>query len=619
MKRILMLVALIIILQACNFKSSIKENDTMKYVNDAHSFAQPNDAVVKHLSLDITVDFASKTIAGYATWEIEPTDANEIIFDTHHLVIQGVTLNDGETTNYEVGPYDPIKGSPLNIAISAQTKKVRIQYATTADSYALQWLSPEQTAGKKEPFLFTQSQAILARTWIPCQDSPNIRFTYDAKVKVDPRFLALMSAENPQQKNEEGLYEFKNPHAIPSYLMALCVGDLSFKNIGENTGVYAEPVTMPSAFYELGEMQEMVNAAEKLYGKYEWGRYDVVFLPPSFPFGGMENPMLTFCTPTILAGDRSLTSLIAHELAHSWSGNLVTNATWNDFWLNEGFTMYFERRIMESIYGKDYADMLAVIGYSDLKFSLEQYAEEGNTVDTKLKYELDGRDPDDGMSDIAYEKGYFFLKTIENVVGRKRFDVFVNSYFNHFKFQSVTTEQFLDYLYANLLEKDGLEEKQIQVQEWIYEPGLPSSFVVPVSARFQKVDEVVKMLAENPSANVDTASWSSHEWQRLLRELANQLDADKMKTLDARFHFTQTQNKEVAALWLQSAIRYNYEPAYAALENFLKEVGRRKFQVPLFSELMENPKTKEMGKTIYKKYRENYHAVSVKTLDEIVQ
>ncbi len=606
-------------LVACNSNTKNNTELGMKYVNDPHSYANPNEAVVTHLNLNINVDFATQLITGSATWNITSNNANEIIFDTHHLNIQGVTLNDGENTQYELGKYNPVLGIPLIVQINENTQKVTILYSTTVDSYALQWLLPEQTAGKKDPFLFTQSQAILARTWIPCQDSPNIRFTYDATVKVDPNYLPLMSAQNPQEKNADGVYQFKNPIAIPSYLMALCVGNLEYKNIGENTGVYAEPITMNAAFYELGEMQEMVNAAEKLYGKYEWGRYDVVFLPPSFPFGGMENPMLTFCTPTILAGDRSLTSLIAHELAHSWSGNLVTNATWNDFWLNEGFTMYFERRIMESVYGKDYADMLAVIGYSDLKFSLEEYAAENNTVDTQLKYELDGRDPDEGMSDIAYEKGYFFLKTIEKVVGRKRFDEFVKNYFANFKFQSVTTEQFLDYLYANLLEKGGLEDQQIQVNEWIYAGGMPSSFEIPVSTRFNQVDEVVSVLAQNPSAEVDTKEWSSHEWQRFLREISDSLDADKMKTLDNRYHFTASQNKEVAALWLQSAIRYNYKTAFPALEQFIKEVGRRKFQVPLYIELMDNPATAEMGKSFYAKYKQNYHAVSVKILDEIVK
>lgn len=619
MRLVIHLVILSLLVQACSSKNSSTENTPMKFVSDPHSFAKPNDAVVTHLDLNIAVDFAAKNISGFATWSIDANHSNEIIFDTHHLNIQGVTLNDGEPASYELGKYDPVKGNALIVALGEQTKKVTIQYATTSASYALQWLEPEQTAGKKHPFLFTQSQAILARTWIPCQDSPNIRFTYSASVKVDSNYMALMSAENPQEKSNDGVYTFKNTNPIPSYLMALCVGNLEFKNIGEITGVYAEPETMPSAFYELGEMQEMVNTAEKLYGKYAWGRYDVVFLPPSFPFGGMENPMLTFCTPTILAGDRSLTSLIAHELAHSWSGNLVTNATWNDFWLNEGFTMYFERRIMEEMYGKDYADMLAVIGYSDLMYSLENYAEEDNSIDTKLKYELDGRDPDDGMSDIAYEKGYFFLKTIENNVGRKRFDVFINQYFENFKFQSVTTEQFLDYLYANLLEKGGLEDQKIQVNEWIYEAGLPSSFEIPVSDRFNKVDEIVKILAENPAAEVDTKNWTSHEWQRFLREIAQDLNAEKMKILDTRFHFTKTQNKEVAALWLQSAIRYNYKTAFAALEKFMQEVGRRKFQVPLYLELMENPATQEMGKTFYAKYKNNYHAVSVKTLDEIVK
>ena len=311
---------------------------------------------------------------------------------------------------YELGPYDPVLGQSMKVGIGGHPKQINIKYSTTDSSYALQWLTPEQTAGKQTPFLYTQSEPILGRSWIPCQDSPGIRFTYKSKVKAGPGYLAVMSAQkNPVDKSTNGEYTFEQPNPIPSYLMALAVGDIAFQPTGERTGVYAEPVTLEKAAWEFDETEKMIEAAEGLYGPYIWGRYDILVLPPSFPYGGMENPNLTFATPTVIAGDRSLTSLIAHELAHSWSGNLVTNATWNDFWLNEGFTMYLERRLMEAIHDTSYSTMLASLGYGDLKGTLADLTSTGDTADTKLKLNLAGRDPEIGMTDVAYEKGYFFI------------------------------------------------------------------------------------------------------------------------------------------------------------------------------------------------------------------
>ncbi|HEY0742319.1 MAG TPA: M1 family aminopeptidase/hydrolase, partial [Chryseosolibacter sp.] len=342
-----------------------QETHAMK--KDPHSYSKPTEAKVTHLSWKASVDFDLKTIQATATWNIEQIgNPKEIVFDTKGLTIQTVTLDDGTAAEYKSGKPDEILGSELVVSIKPETKSVSIQYVTDPSAEALQWLSAQQTAGKKFPFLFTQSQAILARSWVPCQDSPGIHFTYDAEVTVPKDLLALMSASNPQQKNSTGVYKFEMKQPISSYLLALAVGDVSFKPISDRSGVYAEPSLVDTAAWEFADLEKMIAGAEELYGPYAWERYDVIVLPPSFPFGGMENPRLTFATPTILAGDRSLTSLIAHELAHSWSGNLVTNATWNDFWLNEGFTVYFETRIMEKLYGKDYAEMLASLNLQDL-------------------------------------------------------------------------------------------------------------------------------------------------------------------------------------------------------------------------------------------------------------
>lgn len=350
------------LLFACHFR---KLND-MSAVNDPHSFSVPQSARVTHLHWVATVNFSSKTLDAVATWAIASDDmAQKIILDTKSLRIKKVLVNNKEA-DFILKKNYPIMGQALEIPIQSGAKEVSIHYSTSPEAEAVQWLSPEQTADKKFPFLFTQSEAILARSWIPCQDSPSVRFTYDATVTVPKELLAVMSASNPQKKNDTGIYHFEMNQPVPSYLLALAVGDIAFKSISERSGVYAERSLLDTAAWEFADLEKMIDGAEKLYGPYRWDRYDVLVLPPSFPFGGMENPRLTFATPTILAGDRSLTSLIAHELAHSWSGNLVTNATWSDFWLNEGFTVYFETRVMEKLYGSDYAEMLASLNYHDL-------------------------------------------------------------------------------------------------------------------------------------------------------------------------------------------------------------------------------------------------------------
>ncbi|WP_034257035.1 M1 family metallopeptidase [Adhaeribacter aquaticus] len=587
-----------------------------RYPTDTHSFAKPTEAVVKHLELDLDVNLTNKSISGTATYTVTASqNAAEIIFDTKDLVIESVLLENGQAADFTLGEEKLYLGIPLHISIPQHTTKLSIHYKTTAKSAALQWLAPEQTGGKQHPFLFTQSQAILARSWLPCQDSPGIRFTYNAQVKVPVGYLALMSALNPQEKSLDGTYNFSMTKPIPSYLMALAVGDLEFKPISGTTGVYAEPAQLEQAYQEFTELPEMLAVAENIYGKYSWDRYDLLLLPPSFPFGGMENPMLTFVTPTIIAGDRSLTSLVAHELAHSWSGNLVTNATWNDFWLNEGFTVYFERRIMEALHGQDYADMLKVLGYQDLQHTLEEIGH--SSKDTCLKLDLTNRDPDEGLTEIAYEKGNLFLLAIEATVGREIFDQFVKGYFKDFAFQSMTTEKFIAYLEAKLLPPDSPYSKIINPEEWIYQPGLPITGPVITSNRFEKVQEQVTLWLNTTPANaLKTENWSTHEWLYFLNGVSSQLTYGRMAELDQTFNFTDSGNAEILAVWLHEAIKQEYLPAEAVLENFLLHVGRRKFLVPLYKALREqNP---EQAKSIYTKARANYHAVATSTLDALL-
>lgn len=588
-------------------------------INDPHSFSKPAIARGTHLNWDAKVDFNTQTISGTATWTVEAApDAKEIIFDTRGLTIHKVSA-DGKSVDYSLKDTvngEPWMGQALHIPISASTQQVSVQYTTSADAAALQWLKAEQTRDKQHPFLFTQSQAILARTWLPCQDGPGMRFTFEAQVQVPAGMLALMSAENPQQVSADGKYQFKMEQPIPSYLMSLAVGNLAFQAVGKETGVYAEPSFVTACAEELSDMQTMLEKAEQLYGKYQWGRYDVIVLPPSFPFGGMENPRITFATPTIIAGDKSLVALVAHELAHSWSGNLVTNATWNDFWLNEGFTVYFENRIMEAVYGKDYAEMLQVLEYESLVETVQEFG--ATSADTHLKLKLEGRDPDEGVSDIAYNKGAYFLRLLESKVGRENWDAFVNGYFTTNAFKVMTTEAFVEYLNEHLIDAHPEAFADVDIRAWIYGPGIPDNCPKVVSTRFTAVDQEVHAFNGGAAAaSLKTSGWTTHEWLRFIYQLPEDITVERMGDLDKSFHFTGIGNCEIADAWYELAVKRHYATAYADMETFLCSVGRRKFLTPLYKAMMQTNQS-EMAKRIYAKARPGYHYVAQNTLDELV-
>ncbi|GAB2787630.1 aminopeptidase N [Hymenobacter luteus] len=600
--------------------SSTTSPTATSFVSDPHSYGRPAEVSVHHLELELLVDFATRTLTGTATWQLSNhAGAPELLLDTRDLIIEDVLLHGpaGTPAPFALGPADAVLGQCLRISLQPGTTAVTIQYRTTPAAAALQWLTPEQTAGREQPFLFTQSQAILARTWLPCQDSPGVRFTYEARVRVPAHLLALMSAENPQERSATGEYHFRMSQPIPAYLMALAVGDVEFRPLSARTGVYAEAVTLPGAAAEFSDLEEMVTAAEDLYGPYRWERYDLLVLPPSFPFGGMENPRLTFVTPTILAGDRSLTSLVAHELAHSWSGNLVTNATWNDFWLNEGFTVYFERRIMEKLYGRTYADMLQVLGHTALQHTLVELGP--TSPDTHLHLNLAGRDPDEGLNEIAYEKGNYLLLTLEHLVGRATLDTFIKEYFARHSFRSMDTASFVHYLRQELLDQHPGLEEQLQLDAWIQGPGLPA-VAPPVSAsRFAAVAEGLRQWKEGtPPAALDTAAWSSHEWVYFLQRLPPGLTLVQLTELDTTFGFTHSGNAEVLAAWFPHTITAGYAPAAEALRHFMTRVGRRKFLVPLYRALLAVPDGADQARRIYAEARGNYHAVATNTFDALL-
>jgi leukotriene A-4 hydrolase/aminopeptidase len=596
---------------------------TVSAARDVHSYANPAEIRVRHVDLDWDVLFDRRALRGTATLSLERPPggrATRLVLDTRNLDIEKVeSSRDGSTwanAAFSLAAPEKILGSALTITLPEDSTRVRIAYATRPEASGLQWLDPPQTAGKKVPFLFTQSQAIHARSWIPLQDSPQVRITYRARVRTPKNLLAVMSANNDPQAARDGEYDFEMRQPIPSYLIALAVGDLSFAPVSARAGVWAERPVVEGAAREFADLEEMIRAAEGLFGPYRWERYDVLVLPPSFPFGGMENPRLTFATPTVLAGDKSLVALVAHELAHSWAGNLVTNATWRDFWLNEGMTVYIERRILERVYGTRRAEMEAVLGLQDLRKEIAELPEK----DEILHIDLAGRDPDEGATDVPYEKGALLLRQLEETFGRQRFDRFLRGYFDHFAFQSITTDDFVRYLRANLLDASPELASRIPVEEWVEKPGIPANAPRPHSDAFARVEaETARWLQRKiPASEVDAGAWNTQEWLHFLRALPVPLGGQRMAELDRAFRLTASSNAEITNQWLLMAIASGYEAAYPRLGEFLTSMGRRKFLKPLYEALVKTPAGKERALAIYRKARPTYHPIAVATVDKIV-
>ncbi len=627
-KKIMSLAAAVLFLPALNGCLIEVEYDNMathdpvesqtdsSYERDEHSHARPNQVRSRHIHLDWNIDFESSILSGTATHTLvrQPNFPQApLIVDVKALKIHGVRGGAGTVDQdliWQIEKGDDVLGDALRIELAPGIDTVEISYQTTGAGSGLQWLNKEQTSSKKAPFLFSQSQAIHARTWIPCQDSPGIRLTYSARVRCRPDLDVVMSAE--RQEAKDGVFRFQMRHPIPSYLIALAAGELEFRSMGPRTGVWAEPAVVEAAAWEFADTEQMIDVIEGLYGPYRWGRYDILVLPPSFPFGGMENPLLTFATPTVLAKDRSLTSLIAHELAHSWSGNLVTNATWRDFWLNEGFTVYVEQRVVEELYGKERADMEIMLAMDDLDEEMAGMAPE----DQILHVDLKGRDPDEGFTGVPYDKGAAFLRLIENTMGRKNIDLFVRHWFDSHAFQSRTTADFRSALETALSDV----ENSIDLESWIEGPGLPSDAPRPKSEAFSRIDTSVAAwwAGEMKLDAMPTESWTTQEWLHFLGRQKEAVSKASMIALDEAFHLTAKQNSEIACAWLLLATEANYTPAWPRLREFLTSQGRRKFLKPLYSEMNKDVSLRAMAKEIYKTARPLYHAISTATIDEIL-
>lgn len=594
---------------------------TTPEAKDVWTHAEPQVARVTHVDLDLDVDFASKTLSGRALLDVLASpEAKQIVLDVDDLEIFEVTTSDRKPLRYTVGARDKELGSALTVDLPAGTRRIAIRYRTRPGASALQWLSPALTADKKQPYLFSQGQPINNRSWIPTQDSPGIRQTWSATLTVPDGFVAVMSGERldgakgvlvPHQKRR---FRFKMDKPVPPYLIALAVGDLAFKETGPRSGVWTEPSMLDGAASEVADVEKMIDAAEALYGPYRWGRYDMLVLPPSFPFGGMENPTLTFLTPTIITGDRSNTDVVAHELAHSWSGNLVTNATWSDSWLNEGFTTYFENRIMEAVYGKERAAMYADLDWDGLQSDIVDAG--GQTAPTTR---LHG-DPGATAGQLDYFKGSTFLRTIERAVGRERFDAYLRSYFDRHAFQPQTSAGFLADIRKNLIKGDKALEDKLQLDRWVYQPGLPENAVHVQSATLAAVDaQLAAVKAGGPVSAVNPKGWATQQWLRFLNSLPRQQTPARLKELDDTLNLSGSTNAYVRSAWAELAIANHYDPALPSIRAFVTSVGRGLLIRPIYEGLM---KQGEWGEPIAKRFfdegRPTYHPVTAAQIEKIV-
>ncbi len=581
---------------------------------DSASFGEPRVARVTHVDLDLTVDFTTERLRGTATLDIlAAPGAKTIVLDSNGLEIASISDRRGRALPFAIGAAVADRGTPVTVTLGG-AKQLRIAYTSARRATALQWLPPGLTAGKAQPLLFSQGQAINNRSWIPTQDSPGIRQTWDARITVPANLVAVMSGETSDRAGvavpDGRQFSFHEPNPVPPYLIAIAVGDLVHRDLGPRTGVWTEPAMVTRAASELVDAEKLVAAAEALYGPYRWGRYDVLVLPPAFPFGGMENPRLTFLTPTFITGDRSQISLVAHELAHSWSGNLVTNATWSDSWLNEGFTSYFENRIMEAVYGRERAELEADLSWDELQQGIKDAADPSVT-------RLHG---EPFASTLDYTKGATFLVTLEQTVGRERFDAWLRGYFERHAFQPQTTAGLFADLREHLVKGDEALAQRLDLDAWAYAPGLPANAVHIVSKRLEAVDAASKAFARGaPAAGLGVAGWTTQEWLRFLQRLPKVQAKARLDDLDRNFRLSASDNAEIRFAWLMLAVANRYDAAIPALEAHLTSIGRYKMVAPLYRALnAQGAWGRPIAARVYARARASYHPFVAAAVDKLM-
>ncbi|KAG0053628.1 Leukotriene A-4 hydrolase [Gryganskiella cystojenkinii] len=601
---------------------------------DPTSQSNLDEAKTNHIHLDLTVDFDAKILSGSAELEIEAIadSVSKVVLDTSFIDVRAASVA-GQSLNFKLQERNEKHGSALEIQLAQAINKgdrikLIVEYATTKDCTACQWLEPSQTVGKQHPYLFTQCEAIHARSLLPCQDSPSIKLTYSANITTPLR--ALMSAVpvgEESQANGRKTFKFEQKTRIPSYLIALAVGNLEGREIGPRSTVWTEPEVLESAAWEFVDTENFIRTGEELLTPYDWGRYDLLVLPASFPYGGMENPCLTFVTPSLLAGDRSLVDVVAHEIAHSWMGNLVTTENWEHFWLNEGFTIFVERKILGRMRSKEHSEFSAILGYKALQESVDLYGKDHPF--TALRPCLRGEDPDDAFSRVPYEKGFNLLYYLEKHLGGPSvFEPYLRAHVQEFAGRSINTDDWKAFLYS-FMEKTFGQEKvnllnKVDWSTWLDGTGMP-----PVENKFddtlartctclcKKWDDSRSNHQSSPApgtfSSADVAEFSSTQkvvFLEKVAELEPALPHGHLEKMDELYELTRVKNSEIRLRWHLLCLKANYEKIYPEVADFASTMGRMKFCRPLLRSLFHAKNGAELAKKTFLEHKSFYHPIA---------
>lgn len=586
--------------------------ESNRSVSDPHSFYAPHQPKIVHIDWLATVCFEFSVLACSATIRFER--GGETSLDLRGIVIEKIVAADGAPISYVVHPEIPVRGSQLSLFVPDDHPIVTIWYQTSVNASGLQWLTPEQ-ASSAHPYLFSVGECIHARSFLPCQDTPSVRFTYTAELTVPRALRGLMAARHlGGHENDEWVAEcYEMPVPVPSYLFAFAVGEIEGRDITPRTTVYASPDLVEVAASEFAAVGSFLSAAEELFGPYDWERFDLLLLPWSFPYGGMENPRLAFLTPTLITGDGSLVSVVIHELMHSWTGNVVTNATWGDFWLNEGWTTYAEWRVNERVYGTDLMHLHVALRGRGLERDLRRFEEEGRAEFTALATGIPGTvDPDDVFSQVPYGKGALFLMALEQCVGRQRFDLFIREYLGAFRFKSITTKQFLAFTAREL--PGALEV--VGFFQWVFGAGLPAS-TPRISSRM--LDEVVQSAEKIDAIFPEWMKyWIPAQWTLYLELVRIPAAHNFLAELDHRYQLMQHQNIEVSCAFHLLAIRSGYVAALSSAGDFFGRSGRMKYVIPLAKALNETSGGRLIVERLVESMEHRYHPIALKYLKQIL-
>ncbi|HSJ87100.1 MAG TPA: M1 family aminopeptidase/hydrolase [Anaerolineales bacterium] len=582
-------------------------------LHDPTSYTDLTQGTIKHIDFRIRVDFSTRILDIEATYQMRQPIQGSLFLDTFKIEMNDAHVADRHL-EWEFDASDDVLGKRLHLKNLDGEPGFTLKFRTSPEARALQWMNASQTAGGKHPFLFSQCQTSNARSIFPCQDTPSVRFTYSAKVEAPEELTVVLAAERAEGLGGRGLFQFNMPQPIPSYLFAIAVANLDFRELGSRTGIYAEPEIVDAAAWEFGEIERTIVEAEKLLGPYLWGRYDMLVLPPSFPFGGMENPRLTFLTPTAMIGTRGQASLVTHELAHAWTGNLVTNATWQDFWLNEGWTTYAETRITEILEGKDVTDLNAVY---DEKRTLEIIQRVGaDSPLTCLKLPAEKEETDSTVSVLAYTKGCFFLKECEYAVGRERFDAFIHKYMKSFQFQSLMTEQFLDFLKAEL--PDVFEK--VDVAAWVYKPGMPESWHKPQSHLYDEVKNALRDFEQGTlPAKEQVQDWHRYQILLFLQGLPKKISVEDCKAIEDIFELRKRNDDYFYSYFYAACLASGYHEVLPQIENFVERIGRMLYIMPVMRAMIGTEWSRDRARPLLERVREKHHPVTVTAIERLLK